>query len=86
MGGKLQALVGFDAPSSTKPISPGVVVAAHVAGAASEKFVGAEFRLEQKAHGWVAANNQALCNLPHFPDFLNAKNPAGISKYPLSLL
>src|SRR5262249_46564430 len=24
-----------------------------------------------KLTGWVAANNQALCNLPPFPDFLN---------------
>jgi diguanylate cyclase (GGDEF)-like protein len=31
--------------------------------------------LEQKLTGWVAANNQALCNLPPFPDFLKVPEP-----------
>jgi diguanylate cyclase (GGDEF)-like protein len=31
--------------------------------------------LEQKLTGWVAANNQALCNLPPFPEFLHCEEP-----------
>ena len=31
--------------------------------------------LEQKLTGWVAANNQSLCNLPPFPDFLSCDEP-----------
>jgi diguanylate cyclase (GGDEF)-like protein len=36
---------------------------------------GLTLTLEQKLTGWVAANNQALCNLPPFPDFLNCPQP-----------
>src|SRR5262249_40794891 len=32
--------------------------------------------LEQKLSGWAAANNQALCNLPPFPDFLHHQEVA----------
>jgi diguanylate cyclase (GGDEF)-like protein len=31
--------------------------------------------MDQKLSGWVAANNQALCNLPPFPDFLRYVDP-----------
>ena len=76
MGGKLQALVGFDAAVFYEAdLTRGVVVAAHVAGAATENLLGLSLGLEQKLTGWVAANNQALCNLPPFPDFLNCDEP-----------
>src|SRR5438093_1886519 len=76
MGGKLQALVGFDAAVFYEAdLTRGVVVAAHVAGAATENLLGLSLGLEQKLTGWVAANNQALCNLPPFPDFLNCEEP-----------
>src|SRR5437899_2298882 len=76
MGGKLQALVGFDAAVFYEAdLTRGVVVAAHVAGAATENLLGLSLGLEQKLTEWVAANNQALCNLPPFPDFLNCAEP-----------
>src|SRR2546427_1106667 len=76
MGGKLQALVGFDAAVFYEAdLTRGVVVAAHAAGPASENLLGLNLGLEQKLTGWVAANNQALCNLPPFPDFLNCEEP-----------
>ena len=76
MGGKLQALVGFDAAVFYEAdLTRGVVTAAHAAGAATENLLGLNLGLEQKLTGWVAANNQALCNLPPFPDFLNCDEP-----------
>src|SRR5438034_1852285 len=76
MGGKLQALVGFDAAVFDEAeLTRGVVVAAHAAGPATENLLVLNLRLEQKLTAWVAANNQALCNLPPFPDFLNCDEP-----------
>src|SRR5436309_3244133 len=47
----------------------------HVVGHEIEGLVGLRLGLEQKLSGWVAANNQSLCNLPPFPDFLKCKDP-----------
>jgi diguanylate cyclase (GGDEF)-like protein len=44
-------------------------------GQPGEIFEGLALPLEQKLSGWVAANNQGLCNLPPFPDFLNCPDP-----------
>lgn len=49
--------------------------AAHIVGPASANLSDLNLTLEQKLTGWVAANNQALCNLPPFPDFLNCPEP-----------
>ena len=47
----------------------------HAIGPSGTNLLGLNLRLEQKLTGWVAANNQALCNLPPFPDFLNCDDP-----------
>jgi diguanylate cyclase (GGDEF)-like protein len=46
-----------------------------VIGQNTEFFEGLKLPLEQKLTGWVAANNQSLCNLPPFPDFLSFSEP-----------
>jgi len=51
------------------------IIATHVIGDQIEGLNGLRLNLEQKLSGWVAANNQSLCNLPPFPDFLNCKDP-----------
>jgi diguanylate cyclase (GGDEF)-like protein len=76
MGAKLQGLVNFDAAVFYEAdLTQGVVRAAHAVGAATDNLLGLNLGLEQKLTGWVAANNQALCNLPPFPDFLNCEQP-----------
>src|SRR5439155_21346844 len=75
-GGKLQALSGFAAAGFYEAdLNRGVVTATNAVGAATENLFGLNLGLEQKLTGWVAANNQALCNLPPFPDFLNCDEP-----------
>jgi diguanylate cyclase (GGDEF)-like protein/putative nucleotidyltransferase with HDIG domain len=76
MGRRLQALIRFDAAAFyAADLSRGVVTAVHTLGESNEGLSGLILPLEQKLTGWVAANNQALCNLPPFPDFLNCAEP-----------
>ena len=76
MGRKLEGLVDFDAVVFFESdLTQGIITAAHAAGPSSADVVGLNLNLEQKLTGWVAANNQALCNLPPFPDFLNYAEP-----------
>jgi diguanylate cyclase (GGDEF)-like protein/putative nucleotidyltransferase with HDIG domain len=71
MGRKLEALVSFDAAVFfLSDLEKGVVVAHHVTGSDGLSLKNLEIPLEQKLSGWVASNNQALCNLPPFPDFI----------------
>jgi diguanylate cyclase (GGDEF)-like protein/putative nucleotidyltransferase with HDIG domain len=75
MGRRLEALIRFDAAAFyAADLTQGVVTAVHTVGD-SEGLSGLTLPLEQKLTGWVAANNQALCNLPPFPDFLNCTEP-----------
>ena len=76
MGGKLHCLINFDAAVFYEAdLSRGIIRAAHTLGPASAVLSDLNLSLEQKLTGWVAANNQALCNLPPFPDFLNCPEP-----------
>jgi diguanylate cyclase (GGDEF)-like protein/putative nucleotidyltransferase with HDIG domain len=76
MGGKLQGLINFDAAVFYEAdLTEGIVRAAHTVGPAGANLLNLNLNLEQKLTGWVAANNQALCNLPPFPDFLNCPEP-----------
>ena len=76
MGGKLVGLINFDAAVFYEAdLTKGIVKAAHTVGAAGATLLDLKLNLEQKLTGWVAANNQALCNLPPFPDFLNCPEP-----------
>jgi diguanylate cyclase (GGDEF)-like protein len=76
MASKLTNLIHFDAVVFyTANLSEGIVTAEHVAGSESQGLLGLRLGLEQKLTGWVAANNQALCNLPPFPDFLRCEEP-----------
>ncbi|PYS16341.1 MAG: hypothetical protein DMG15_02515 [Acidobacteria bacterium] len=76
MGRKLEGLIDFDAAVFYEAdLTRGVVTAAHTTGPATEHLLGVNLGLEQKLTGWVAANNQALCNLPPFPDFLHCEEP-----------
>jgi diguanylate cyclase (GGDEF)-like protein/putative nucleotidyltransferase with HDIG domain len=76
MGGKLEALINFDAAVFYEAdLNQGLVKAMHTVGRAGVAVSGLNLSLEQKLTGWVAANNQALCNLPPFPDFLNCPDP-----------
>jgi len=76
MGRRLEALIRFDAGAFyAADLSQGVVTAVHTVGESNEGLSGLILPLEQKLTGWVAANNQALCNLPPFPDFLNCAEP-----------
>jgi diguanylate cyclase (GGDEF)-like protein/putative nucleotidyltransferase with HDIG domain len=71
MGRKLEELVSFDAAVFyLADLENGVVVAEHVLGKESFDLTGLTLALEKKLTGWVASNNQSLCNLPPFPDFL----------------
>jgi diguanylate cyclase (GGDEF)-like protein/putative nucleotidyltransferase with HDIG domain len=75
MGVKLRNLIHFDTGVFfTADLNKGLVLAEHVVGA-DEGLLGLGLELEQKLTGWVAANNQALCNLPPFPDFLKCDGP-----------
>jgi len=76
MGRRLDALIRFDAAAFfSADLRQGVVTAVHTVGVADDGLSGLSLLLEQKLTGWVAANNQALCNLPPFPDFLNCAEP-----------
>ncbi len=76
MASKLTNLIHFEAVVFyTANLAEGTVVAEHVAGSESQGLLGLSLGLEQKLTGWVAANNQALCNLPPFPDFLRCEEP-----------
>src|SRR5262249_23463172 len=76
MGRRLENLVGFDvAVFYAADLTTGTIKAARVVGQGGESFEGLTLPLEQKLSGWVAANNQGLCNLPPFPDFLSCPVP-----------
>jgi diguanylate cyclase (GGDEF)-like protein/putative nucleotidyltransferase with HDIG domain len=76
MGRRLLNLIKFDtAVFFDADLTKGTVVAAHAIGDKEQFFEGLSLPLEQKLTGWVAANNQSLCNLPPFPDFLNFAEP-----------
>jgi diguanylate cyclase (GGDEF)-like protein/putative nucleotidyltransferase with HDIG domain len=76
MGRRLEALIRFDAAAFyAADLGQGVVTVVHTVGENNEGLSGLTLPLEQKLTGWVAANNQALCNLPPFPDFLNCAEP-----------
>src|SRR5207245_3840423 len=76
MGRKLLGLINFDAAVFYEAdLTEGIVKAVHTVGAAGASLLDLNLTLEQKLTGWVAANNQALCNLPPFPDFLNCPEP-----------
>jgi diguanylate cyclase (GGDEF)-like protein/putative nucleotidyltransferase with HDIG domain len=76
MGRKLEGLVEFDAAVFYEAdLTRGIITAAYAVGGSSSDLVGLNLNLEQKLTGWVAANNQALSNLPPFPDFLNCAEP-----------
>ena len=52
------------------------MIPSHVVGRAADSIPTAtSLPLDQKLSGWVAANNQALSNLPPFPDFRNFASP-----------
>jgi diguanylate cyclase (GGDEF)-like protein/putative nucleotidyltransferase with HDIG domain len=74
MGRKLEELVPFDAAVFyLADLERGVVVAEHVLGQDSSGLRGLTLPLEKKLTGWAASNNQSLCNLPPFPDFLGCE-------------
>ena len=76
MGRRLSNLIEFDtAVFYSANLEEAVVIAGHVIGQNTEFFEGLKLPLEQKLTGWVAANNQSLCNLPPFPDFLSFSEP-----------
>jgi diguanylate cyclase (GGDEF)-like protein/putative nucleotidyltransferase with HDIG domain len=76
MGSKLSNLIAFDAAAFyTADLVDQSVIAVHVIGSEVDGLAGLKLGLEQKLSGWVAANNQSLCNLPPFPDFLKCKDP-----------
>jgi diguanylate cyclase (GGDEF)-like protein len=76
MASKVSDLIDFDAGVFyTANLSEATVTAAHVVGRETHGLSGVTLGLEQKLTGWVAANNQALCNLPPFPDFLRCGEP-----------
>jgi diguanylate cyclase (GGDEF)-like protein/putative nucleotidyltransferase with HDIG domain len=76
MGRRLEALIQFDAAVFfAADLTKGTVTATHAVGNDTQRLYGLTLPLEQKLTGWVAANNQALCNLPPFPDFLQCEEP-----------
>jgi diguanylate cyclase (GGDEF)-like protein/putative nucleotidyltransferase with HDIG domain len=76
MGRRLSNLIAFDtAVFYAADLGKGLVTATHSIGDNKHFFEGISLALEQKLTGWVAANNQSLCNLPPFPDFLNFAEP-----------
>src|SRR5207244_12955802 len=76
MASKLPRIIPFDAAAFyAARLTEGTVVAEHVVGNETQALSGLTLTLEQKLTGWVAANNQALCNLPPFPDFLHCDEP-----------
>jgi diguanylate cyclase (GGDEF)-like protein len=76
MGRRLEGLIRFDAAAFySADLMQGTVTVTHAVGQECEGLKGLSLPLEQKLTGWVAANNQALCNLPPFPDFLRCPEP-----------
>ncbi|HZI85430.1 MAG TPA: HD domain-containing phosphohydrolase, partial [Pyrinomonadaceae bacterium] len=76
MGRKLDELVQYDAAVFfLADLENGNIVAQHVQGAATSGLKNLTLPLEKKLSGWVASNNQSLCNLPPFPDFMGIDNP-----------
>ena len=76
MGRKLSNIISFDAAVFyIADLGNATIKAGHVIGHHGRELEGIELRLEHKLSGWVAANNQALCNLPPFPDFLGLPEP-----------
>jgi diguanylate cyclase (GGDEF)-like protein len=74
MGNRLSELATFDAAVFyIANLQNGTVVAEHVVGDGGGALRNLTLSLEHKLSGWAAANNQALCNLPCFPDFI--RNP-----------
>jgi len=73
---KLSRLIQYDAAVFyVAKLSEGTISAEHVGGTETQSLPGLKLKLEQKLTGWVAANNQALSNLPPFPDFLYCEEP-----------
>jgi diguanylate cyclase (GGDEF)-like protein/putative nucleotidyltransferase with HDIG domain len=77
MGRKLEELVEYDAAVFfLADLENGNIVAEHVQGIESAGLKKLTLPLEKKLSGWVASNNQSLCNLPPFPDFMGCgENP-----------
>jgi diguanylate cyclase (GGDEF)-like protein len=76
MGRRLANLVGFDtAVFFAADLTKSNVEAAHIVGEHLPIIERMSLSLDQKLSGWVAANNQSLCNLAPFPDFLNCPEP-----------
>ncbi len=76
VGSKLSNLITFDAGIFfMADLDRGIVTAEHVLGLHASGLETMSLGLEQKLTGWVAANRQALCNLPPFPDFLGCSEP-----------
>ena len=77
IGIKLKNLIQFDAAVFyLADLDRGVVIPSHVLGRMGDAIKeGVPLPLDQKLSGWVAANNQALRNLPPFPDFRNFHDP-----------
>lgn len=72
VGRRLQRLVSFDAAVFyLADLANGVLTARYVTGSAAKGLEGITINLEQKLTGWVAANNQPLCNLSPISDFIN---------------
>ena len=77
VGMKLERLIPFDAAVFyLVDLDNDAVTPSHVIGKAAESIpTDTVLPLDQKLSGWVAANNQALSNLPPFPDFRNFSSP-----------
>ncbi len=77
IGIKLEALIPFDAAVFyLADVEEDVVRPMHVVGNLEHMIQkDVSLPLDQKLSGWVAANNQALSNLPPFPDFRTLKDP-----------
>ena len=77
IGLKLERLIPFDAAVFyLVDLDREVVTPSHVVGnRASAIHTSIALPLDQKLSGWVAANNEALLNLPPFPDFHHWSEP-----------
>ena len=77
IGFKLEALIPFDAAVFyLANVDEDVVQPMHVVGSMAHLIrKDISLPLDQKLSGWVAANNQALSNLPPFPDFRTLSDP-----------
>jgi GGDEF domain-containing protein len=72
MGNRLEKILDFDAGVFyIADLETGTVVAKHVMGLDGAPLKDLSLSLEHKLSGWAAANNQALFNLPCFPDFIH---------------